>query len=274
MDIGRAKKTITRRKKIKRVGRGTGSGSGKLSGRGRDGAASRSGWHRQGRHRLPAHMAQAAEGGLQQHAVQVEDPGRQRLAVERLPRRGGGDPGGPAQGRHGQAGAGRRRQDPGPGRAGQGPDRQGERLQRLGARPRSRPPEARRKTCRVPLARHKTGYVAAQRAAEHKEIEAAHCAKNKSRKRKKAEEGLNEPDGATGQRVWRIRDLRRKLLITLGVMAACRLGGCTYPCPAWTPSPWACNLQRTAGSAGGQMLHLVDLFSGGALPGAPSSASA
>ena len=44
MDIGRAKKTITKRKKIKRVGRGTGSGSGKLSGRGRDGAASRSGW--------------------------------------------------------------------------------------------------------------------------------------------------------------------------------------------------------------------------------------
>jgi large subunit ribosomal protein L15 len=48
MDIGRAKKLNSPRKTRMRVGRGTGSGSGKLSGRGRDGAASRSGWSGRG----------------------------------------------------------------------------------------------------------------------------------------------------------------------------------------------------------------------------------
>ena len=48
MDIGRAKASVTRRPKRKRVGRGAGSGHGKTSGRGRDGARSRSGWSSRG----------------------------------------------------------------------------------------------------------------------------------------------------------------------------------------------------------------------------------
>ena len=48
MDISRAKALTRARARRKRVGRGTGSGSGKMSGRGRDGAASRSGWSSRG----------------------------------------------------------------------------------------------------------------------------------------------------------------------------------------------------------------------------------
>ncbi len=48
MDIGRAKKLTRPRATKKRVGRGTGSRRGKLSGRGRDGAASRAGWSERG----------------------------------------------------------------------------------------------------------------------------------------------------------------------------------------------------------------------------------
>jgi large subunit ribosomal protein L15 len=44
MDISQAKKLTERRERRKRVGRGPGSGSGKTSGRGQDGARSRSGW--------------------------------------------------------------------------------------------------------------------------------------------------------------------------------------------------------------------------------------
>jgi large subunit ribosomal protein L15 len=48
MDIGAAKKRTKPRATRKRVGRGTGSRHGKLSGRGRDGAASRAGWSSRG----------------------------------------------------------------------------------------------------------------------------------------------------------------------------------------------------------------------------------
>jgi len=48
MNIGEAKKLTKPRATKKRVGRGTGSRRGKLSGRGRDGAASRSGWSSRG----------------------------------------------------------------------------------------------------------------------------------------------------------------------------------------------------------------------------------
>ncbi len=44
MDLREAKVTNTRRKKRRRIGRGEGSGYGKTSGRGMDGARSRSGW--------------------------------------------------------------------------------------------------------------------------------------------------------------------------------------------------------------------------------------
>lgn len=49
MDIARAKASVTRRQRRRRVGRGTGSRRGKTSGRGRDGARSRSGWSSRGR---------------------------------------------------------------------------------------------------------------------------------------------------------------------------------------------------------------------------------
>lgn len=48
MDIGEAKKRTKPRATKKRIGRGTGSRRGKLSGRGRDGAASRAGWSSRG----------------------------------------------------------------------------------------------------------------------------------------------------------------------------------------------------------------------------------
>ena len=48
MDIARAKASVGRRPKRKRVGRGVGSGHGKTSGRGHNGARSRSGWSSRG----------------------------------------------------------------------------------------------------------------------------------------------------------------------------------------------------------------------------------
>jgi len=48
MDISEAKALTTRRKKRKRVGRGMGSGHGKTSGRGMDGARARAGWSSRG----------------------------------------------------------------------------------------------------------------------------------------------------------------------------------------------------------------------------------
>jgi large subunit ribosomal protein L15 len=49
MDISQAKRLQSPRKRRKRVGRGIGSGHGKTSTRGRDGARSRSGWSSRGR---------------------------------------------------------------------------------------------------------------------------------------------------------------------------------------------------------------------------------
>ena len=64
--------------------------------------------------------------------------------------------------------------------------------------------------------------------------------------------------------IWRIHDLRRKLLITLGLMAACRVG-VYVPVPGVDSVALGKFIQSMGGSASGQMLHLVDLFSGGAL---------
>ncbi|MGD2175679.1 MAG: preprotein translocase subunit SecY [Candidatus Brocadiaceae bacterium] len=59
---------------------------------------------------------------------------------------------------------------------------------------------------------------------------------------------------------WRIRELRRKILITLGLLALCRVG-------AYVPLPGVnvAALQRIVQQGGGGVLSLLNLFSGGAL---------
>lgn len=64
--------------------------------------------------------------------------------------------------------------------------------------------------------------------------------------------------------VWRIRDLRRKILITLGLLALCRIG-VYVPLPGINVSALEDLFQSVAGQPGGQLLGLVNLFAGGAL---------
>jgi len=62
--------------------------------------------------------------------------------------------------------------------------------------------------------------------------------------------------------IWRVRDLRRKMLITLGLLAVCRIG-VYVPLPGVDVSA----LERVFGGKGGQaaVLGLINMFSGGAL---------
>jgi len=64
--------------------------------------------------------------------------------------------------------------------------------------------------------------------------------------------------------VWRIRDLRRKILVTLGLLALCRVGS-YIPLPGIDVHALADLIRRMGSSAGGQLLGFVNLFSGGAL---------
>ncbi len=63
--------------------------------------------------------------------------------------------------------------------------------------------------------------------------------------------------------VWRIRDLRRKILITLGLLALCRVG-VYVPVPGVNTKALADFLKSWGSTAGGQLLGIVNLFSGGA----------
>ena len=64
--------------------------------------------------------------------------------------------------------------------------------------------------------------------------------------------------------IWRIRDLRRKILVTLGLLAVCRLG-VYIPLPSVNVHALGQYFQRVADTPGGQLLGLVNLFAGGAL---------
>jgi len=63
--------------------------------------------------------------------------------------------------------------------------------------------------------------------------------------------------------VWRIRDLRRKILITLGLLALCRVG-VYVPVPGVNTKALGDFLRSLGNTAGGQLLGIVNLFSGGA----------
>jgi preprotein translocase subunit SecY len=64
--------------------------------------------------------------------------------------------------------------------------------------------------------------------------------------------------------IWRIRDLRRKILITLGLLALCRVG-VYVPLPNIDLDALTTLFKNLAGSPSGQALGLVNLFAGGAL---------
>ncbi len=64
--------------------------------------------------------------------------------------------------------------------------------------------------------------------------------------------------------VWRIQDLRRKVLLTLGLLALCRVG-VYVPLPGIDVQALDQLLQSMQDAPGGQLLGLVNLFTGGAL---------
>jgi preprotein translocase subunit SecY len=64
--------------------------------------------------------------------------------------------------------------------------------------------------------------------------------------------------------IWRIRDLRRKLLITLGLLVLCRIG-VYIPLPGLRIEALKIYFERMGESAGGRLLGLVNMFAGGAL---------
>ncbi|KPK65629.1 MAG: preprotein translocase subunit SecY [Planctomycetes bacterium SM23_32] len=64
--------------------------------------------------------------------------------------------------------------------------------------------------------------------------------------------------------VMRIRDLRRKILITLGLLAVCRVG-VYVPLPGVNVHALGEFFRRLSDTAGGQVLGLVNMFAGGAL---------
>lgn len=64
--------------------------------------------------------------------------------------------------------------------------------------------------------------------------------------------------------VWRIRDLRRKVLITLGLLAICRIG-VYVPLPGVDVHALGRFFKEAGGTAAGNLLGLVNMFAGGAL---------
>jgi len=71
--------------------------------------------------------------------------------------------------------------------------------------------------------------------------------------------GLTEQIG----NVWRIRDLRRKIIITLGLLALCRVGA-YVPLPGVNVAALGEHF-KSLGGAAGSMLAMINLFAGGAL---------
>ncbi|MHC4592933.1 MAG: preprotein translocase subunit SecY, partial [Planctomycetota bacterium] len=63
---------------------------------------------------------------------------------------------------------------------------------------------------------------------------------------------------------WRIRDLRRKILITVGLLAVCRIG-VYVPLPGINVHALGVMLEQRAGTTAGHLLQLVNLFSGGGM---------
>lgn len=64
--------------------------------------------------------------------------------------------------------------------------------------------------------------------------------------------------------IWRIRDLRRKILITIALLALCRIG-VYIPLPGVNVHALKEFFDRVGGTPGGHVLGLVNLFAGGAL---------
>jgi preprotein translocase subunit SecY len=64
--------------------------------------------------------------------------------------------------------------------------------------------------------------------------------------------------------IWRIRDLRQKLLITFGLLALCRIG-VYVPLPGIDVQALDSLFQKISTTAGGQLLGMVNMFAGGAL---------
>jgi len=64
--------------------------------------------------------------------------------------------------------------------------------------------------------------------------------------------------------VWRIRDLRRKMLITVGLLAVCRIG-VYVPLPGVNVQALGQYFRGIGGTTAGHVLALVNLFAGGAL---------
>jgi len=64
--------------------------------------------------------------------------------------------------------------------------------------------------------------------------------------------------------IWRIRDLRRKILITLGLLSICRVG-VYVPLPGIDVTALEALFKQFGAGAGGQVLGLVNMFAGGAL---------
>ena len=63
---------------------------------------------------------------------------------------------------------------------------------------------------------------------------------------------------------WRIRDLRRKILVTLGLLAICRVG-VFVPLPGIDVGALQRGFARVGGGGGLGVLGMLNLFTGGAL---------
>ncbi|HHT9117462.1 MAG TPA: preprotein translocase subunit SecY, partial [Candidatus Hypogeohydataceae bacterium YC38] len=66
------------------------------------------------------------------------------------------------------------------------------------------------------------------------------------------------------QHIYKIPELRQKMLVTLGLIALCRVG-VYIPIPGIDTEVLKSYFQQFAGTGVGQLLGLVDLFAGGAL---------
>ncbi len=63
---------------------------------------------------------------------------------------------------------------------------------------------------------------------------------------------------------WKIPELRKRLLFTLGIIAICRVGA-NIPCPGVDPRALNAYIGEIESRAGGSILGLANLFTGGAL---------
>src|ERR1019366_3627073 len=63
---------------------------------------------------------------------------------------------------------------------------------------------------------------------------------------------------------WKIPELRQRLSFTLGIVAIARVGA-SIPCPGVDPAPLTAYVMAAQKQAGGSILMLADMFTGGAL---------